>query len=219
MRRSASRRRGISADERARDGGVDGASGERRDDERGQARGRRTFAACVEVETRARVRSPVSVRGCELVGRRNRARAGPKPDESTWPPRAKVPTTQRAFKSTRAMTTYLWLDCDPGHDDAMAIILAAHGMNPNVIVAGVSTTCGNQTLEKTTDNALRILHLIGRDDVGARPATPSSREHTTHHRSRASRRAFHPEPTPFSPLRSFPPPPASQRCTPARTSP
>lgn len=103
------------------------------------------------------------------------------------------------------MTTYLWLDCDPGHDDAMAIILAAHGMNPNVIVAGVSTTCGNQTLEKTTDNALRILHLIGRDDVGARPAAPSSREHTTHHRSRASRRAFHPEPTPFSPLRPFPP--------------
>ena len=81
----------------------------------------------------------------------------------------------RAFKSTRAMTTYLWLDCDPGHDDAMAIILAAHGMNPNVIVAGVSTTCGNQTLAKTTDNALRILHLIGRDDVGARPPPP--REH------------------------------------------
>ena len=72
------------------------------------------------------------------------------------------------------MTTYLWLDCDPGHDDAMAIILAAHGMNRNVIVAGVSTTCGNQTLAKTTDNALRILHLIGRDDVGA---PPPPREH------------------------------------------
>ena len=68
----------------------------------------------------------------------------------------------RAFKPTRAMTTYLWLDCDPGHDDAMAIILAAHGMNPNVIVAGVSTTCGNQTLAKTTDNALvMIIVLLG----------------------------------------------------------
>ena len=107
----------------------------------------------------------------------------------------------RAFKSTRAMTTYLWLDCDPGHDDAMAIILAAHGMNPNVIVAGVSTTCGNQTLAKTTDNALRILHLIGRDDVGARPPPPRT---PPNHRSRASRRAFDPEPTLVSPLRPFP---------------
>ena len=58
----------------------------------------------------------------------------------------------------------MWLDCDPGHDDAMAIILAAHA--PGVKLLGVSTTCGNQTLDKTTDNALRVLHLIGRDDVG-----------------------------------------------------
>jgi inosine-uridine nucleoside N-ribohydrolase len=34
-----------------------------------------------------------------------------------------------------------------------------------VIVAGVSTVCGNQTVDKTTDNALRVLHLLGRDDV------------------------------------------------------
>ena len=63
------------------------------------------------------------------------------------------------------MTTYLWLDCDPGHDDAFALILACHGLNPAVIVAGVSTVCGNQTVDKTTDNALRVLHLLGRDDV------------------------------------------------------
>jgi inosine-uridine nucleoside N-ribohydrolase len=36
----------------------------------------------------------------------------------------------------------MWLDCDPGHDDAMAIILAAH--TPGVKLLGVSTTCGNQ---------------------------------------------------------------------------
>jgi len=59
--------------------------------------------------------------------------------------------------------TAVWLDCDPGHDDAMAIILAGH--SPRVNLLGVSTTCGNQTVDKTTDNALRILHLIGRDDV------------------------------------------------------
>jgi inosine-uridine nucleoside N-ribohydrolase len=63
------------------------------------------------------------------------------------------------------MTTYLWIDCDPGHDDAFALILACHGSNPAVIVAGVSTVCGNQTVDKTTNNALRILHLIDRDDV------------------------------------------------------
>ena len=63
------------------------------------------------------------------------------------------------------MTTYLWLDCDPGHDDAFALILGCHGLDPTVIVAGVSTVSGNQTVEKTTHNALRVLHLVGRDDV------------------------------------------------------
>ena len=63
------------------------------------------------------------------------------------------------------MTTDLGVDCDPGHDDAFALILACHSANPAVIVAGVSTVCGNQTVDKTTDNALRVLHLLGRDDV------------------------------------------------------
>ena len=70
-----------------------------------------------------------------------------------------------ARRPTKVMTTYLWVDCDPGHDDAFALILACHSANPAVIVAGVSTVCGNQTVDKTTDNALRVLHLLGRDDV------------------------------------------------------
>jgi inosine-uridine nucleoside N-ribohydrolase len=49
----------------------------------------------------------------------------------------------------------IWLDCDPGHDDAMAIILAGH--NPHIHLLGISTVAGNQTVEKTTINALRIL--------------------------------------------------------------
>ncbi len=55
------------------------------------------------------------------------------------------------------------LDCDPGHDDAIALLLAL--ASPEVEVLGVTTTYGNQTLEKTTANALRLLELVGRTDV------------------------------------------------------
>ena len=46
------------------------------------------------------------------------------------------------------------LDCDPGHDDAMALLLA-HG-NPNIELLAVTTVVGNQTLEKVTRNALGL---------------------------------------------------------------
>jgi inosine-uridine nucleoside N-ribohydrolase len=55
------------------------------------------------------------------------------------------------------------LDCDPGHDDAIALLLAL--ASPEVDLLGVTTTYGNQTLEKTTANALRVLELVGRGDV------------------------------------------------------
>lgn len=48
----------------------------------------------------------------------------------------------------------MWLDCDPGHDDFFALLLAAHN---NLI--GVSTVHGNQSVEKTTHNALVALHV------------------------------------------------------------
>jgi len=53
----------------------------------------------------------------------------------------------------------VWLDCDPGHDDAFAIMLAGH--NPKLRLLGISTIMGNQTVEKTTDNALRVIELAG----------------------------------------------------------
>ena len=56
------------------------------------------------------------------------------------------------------------LDCDPGHDDAIALLLAL--ASPELDLLGVTTTYGNQTLEKTTANALRVLELVGRTDVG-----------------------------------------------------
>jgi purine nucleosidase len=55
------------------------------------------------------------------------------------------------------------LDCDPGHDDAIALLLAL--ASPEVELLGVTTVAGNQTLEKTTANAIRILDFVGRDDV------------------------------------------------------
>ena len=61
------------------------------------------------------------------------------------------------------MTTRVILDCDPGHDDAIALLLAL--ASPEIALAGVTTVHGNQTLEKTTDNALRVLALVGREDV------------------------------------------------------
>jgi inosine-uridine nucleoside N-ribohydrolase len=55
------------------------------------------------------------------------------------------------------------LDCDPGHDDAIAMLLAL--ASPEVELLGVTTVHGNQTLEKTTLNALKVLELAGRTDV------------------------------------------------------
>jgi inosine-uridine nucleoside N-ribohydrolase len=60
------------------------------------------------------------------------------------------------------MTTII-LDCDPGHDDAIALLLALG--SPELKLLGVSTVSGNQTLEKTTANAIRVLDHVGRGDI------------------------------------------------------
>lgn len=57
----------------------------------------------------------------------------------------------------------IWLDCDPGHDDAMAIILAC--FHPECHVLGISTVAGNQSVEKTTLNAAAVLAAIGCSDI------------------------------------------------------
>jgi inosine-uridine nucleoside N-ribohydrolase len=61
------------------------------------------------------------------------------------------------------VTTRILIDCDPGHDDAIAILLAL--ASPELELLGVTTVAGNQTLAKTTANALRVLELAGRGDV------------------------------------------------------
>jgi inosine-uridine nucleoside N-ribohydrolase len=61
------------------------------------------------------------------------------------------------------MATKIILDTDPGHDDAIALLLAL--ASPELELLGVTTVSGNQTLEKTTANALKILELACRTDV------------------------------------------------------
>lgn len=53
------------------------------------------------------------------------------------------------------------LDGDPGHDDAIAWVLA--NASPMLDIRGVTSVCGNQTIQKTTYNAGRIMTLIGLD--------------------------------------------------------
>jgi pyrimidine-specific ribonucleoside hydrolase len=55
------------------------------------------------------------------------------------------------------------LDVDPGHDDAVAIMLACAA--PDLDLLAVTTVAGNVPLEKTTRNALRVLSLIGHTDL------------------------------------------------------
>jgi pyrimidine-specific ribonucleoside hydrolase len=59
--------------------------------------------------------------------------------------------------------TPLVIDTDPGIDDALAILLAL--ASPEVDLRLVTTVHGNVELDRTTDNALRVLHLAGRSDV------------------------------------------------------
>ena len=55
------------------------------------------------------------------------------------------------------------IDCDPGHDGALAITLAL--ARPELEVLGITTVGGNAPLAATTLNALRVLTLLGRPDV------------------------------------------------------
>ena len=67
------------------------------------------------------------------------------------------------------------LDVDPGHDDAVAIMMACG--SPGLDLLAVTTVAGNATLPKTTRNALRVLSLVGRTDVpvGAGASEPLER--------------------------------------------
>src|SRR6201999_3393336 len=82
-----------------------------------------------------------------------------------------LPPTDRESRSRAAMKpvhdgpsaglarTRVILDCDPGHDDALAIVLA--GRNGAIDLRAITTVAGNQTLAKTTLNARRMCTVAG----------------------------------------------------------
>ncbi|RCV48664.1 nucleoside hydrolase [Marinitenerispora sediminis] len=57
----------------------------------------------------------------------------------------------------------VFVDCDPGIDDALALAYLA--AQPEVRLVGVGTVYGNNAVDVTTDNALRLLELYGARDV------------------------------------------------------
>ncbi|TFV64826.1 nucleoside hydrolase [Blastococcus sp. CT_GayMR20] len=73
------------------------------------------------------------------------------------------------------MPVPLVIDTDPGIDDALAILLAL--ASPEVDLRLVTTVHGNVELARTTENALRVLHLAGRSDV---PVAAGARESLVH---------------------------------------
>jgi inosine-uridine nucleoside N-ribohydrolase len=62
------------------------------------------------------------------------------------------------------------LDCDPGHDDMVAILLAA--AHPRIDLLAITTVAGNGTLERTTHNARAICSMAGIHDVAVAAGAP-----------------------------------------------
>ncbi|GAB0132223.1 hypothetical protein EsDP_00000665 [Epichloe bromicola] len=74
----------------------------------------------------------------------------------------------------------VWLDCDPGHDDAFAMLLAAH--HPGIKLLGISTVFGNASLDHTTRNAASVLTAIGKhNDIPLYRGSPKALERPAVH--------------------------------------
>ena len=55
------------------------------------------------------------------------------------------------------------LDCDPGMDDSMAIVMAVR--SPALELVGVTTVSGNYPVDVTSTNARKVLEMLGRRDI------------------------------------------------------
>ena len=91
-------------------------------------------------------------------------------DVERWAPVHAIPTFHKAAAGERTAPfgtpehpLPLIIDSDPGLDDALAIGLAA--ASPEIQLLAVTTVGGNADVTRCTENALRLLHAYGRDDV------------------------------------------------------
>ena len=91
-----------------------------------------------------------------MCGRRNRS-------VTLWRATVIADRCRGRRDTPRVSPTPILIDCDPGHDDAIALLLAL--ASPEVELLGVTSVAGNQTLDKTTANAIRVLEFAGRGDV------------------------------------------------------
>src|SRR3954469_6649177 len=76
------------------------------------------------------------------------------------------------------MPTPVIIDCDPGHDDAMALLLAL--ASPELELSAVTTVAGNQTLEKVTANAIRVLDVVGATTIPVAAGADRALIHPAH---------------------------------------
>jgi inosine-uridine nucleoside N-ribohydrolase len=83
------------------------------------------------------------------------------------------------------VTVPLLVDCDPGIDDSVALLLAC--ASPEVRLLGVTTVAGNVGLEHTTRNALRVLTLAGRTPPTSTATTASAARRFPNQRSGPTR--------------------------------
>jgi len=72
--------------------------------------------------------------------------------------------------------TALIIDCDPGIDDALAVLVAAGSREFEIL--GVTTVAGNRPLEVTSLNACRILDAASREDVPVYSGCPRPLTHS-----------------------------------------
>ncbi|EPY51839.1 uridine ribohydrolase [Schizosaccharomyces cryophilus OY26] len=74
----------------------------------------------------------------------------------------------------RRKTVDVWIDCDPGHDDVVALMVAACADHCNIL--GLSTVHGNTVVENATQNALSVMELLKKDvDVHSGASKPLMR--------------------------------------------
>ena len=66
--------------------------------------------------------------------------------------------------------TPLIIDCDPGKDDAVALLMAF--ASPEIELLAITTVAGNVGLDKTSRNALRICELGGRAHMAVHAGCP-----------------------------------------------